>query len=893
MSKDDNTLNPGFEANAGAGGAMTVMQEMWRLHQTQAGLDRMRYAMTNDGRTQGMADLASRMLTGGSLAQLQASNPGMAGLMTNLSAAFNGLGLYGGGSPASMMDSIYGGVSRGGFQMRGANPMMAQTLRGPGSLTDQISRQMFDSVQGQFFAPSGAAYQNRTQGLNRSELGDVFSMMSQQGSFAGLAAGRLETMDLGGMRRLAEKARKAGDAATLERLGDMSYTGLSAEGIPTFEVTNIPEGTIQTVSRKMQDMAKTLGGLRDLFQGASMREVAREAERLSGVNLSAPGGVQEAGRRLESARLTARAYGIDERRFLETIAAGSQMSDLSRMWGADPMATRGLDMTISGLSARMGVQGFDQNQLMRAHLAGRGIFAPERSMESMIGRQTQIASRFIGQERTAMAAMAAFDISGITGDDRAALEQMVGELGSATTMDERRAIRARINEHTQRVTGLDPTQLRKNMSEGELVAALSSGSQNTLATMGVDAAQSNLVNALARTQSQMGLSGNANENLFGFFSTFGDSQGAVIDALKSGGITGLRDMLNAEGGPGAFLSPAEREKFVAQMAALETQGGSRSAADILTQASGLINVDGQLADIPLSSKEGKLNMARERGNTWIRENRLGSDKSSLGLVDLFVEGMLGGGAVPTAALFRYAEEQGKDISRFGLHEDGGLAFRGMADFEKMQKAIKASGGTDLAAMMGVGSSKEAILKLTTSEGLMQLQEQMGKLGMVGSFLEDGSYGVMGKGAAENDLAELNQAMTLQMISALPGADRAKTDSAIKNVVKANLGKLAIFATDDRPDDAGELFRAYVNREADMAPLLGEEAERLYTAAEKESDQSKKATMIGQADALRKLHEDMKTGAGQYKGTMSVTVTGKGTLEIFEASAGDSVKIGHQ
>jgi len=884
----------------------TASQDMWRVYQAQAGLDRMRYALLNDQRTYGAADLVSRLATGGSLSDMRGSNPAGYGLAMNAMAAVNNMGWLGGGNPATMMEGIHRATSRGGFQVTGMNPIMNQTIRGSGGITEQVSRQIYDGMSGHFFSPSGAAIQSRTHGLNKSDIGEIFDMMQSQGSFAGMNVGKMEGItSLATVRQLGEKARKAGDMGLLNKIA--GATPITAGGDPYFLTKDVPgamsegstvvvsEASTQAVAKKVEEMTKSLSRLRGLFGGMPMQELAREAERISGVSLAGPNGVADVGRRIESASLTARAYGVDEQRYLNTIAAGAGMSEVSGRLGADPMfQTNRLDMAISHKSSLMGMEGFEQARASRASLAKRGIYTPERSMEEMMGRQIQVSSQFVAQEKTAIAAMAALDYSGASAEDRAVLEGIANELGSATTKDQRREINSRLREETLRRTGLDTTALLKNKSVGEIVAGLSTRSNETLAGIGTQASQANLVNSFRKVSASLNLGGGANEGLNAFFTTFGKSQGLMIDALESGGLAGMEKLLNTPGGPGSFLSEEERGKVMSQMRDLESKGGDRSLATVLKQASSSLATNKELADLTLSSKEGRLDSFYNRSFEWIKENRLGSQSSNLSVMDLFVEGMLGGGQVPDMALIKNAASLGDTPAWLKLTGKAGFEALGAGDYDKLNAAIADSGGKDLAGMMGVGSQAEAIKLLGTPEGLLKFQEEMAATGMKGVFDEKGNYAVLGAGASGRGSAALEKEMFGQLAALVGDSSIAgDNDVGLKDLMKRNLGDLSVLAADDVSDPQGDLFKAYLAKNTDMIPLLQEEADRLMEEAGQTGDRASKSKMTTQAEAMRKLHDDMKSGSGKYVGKMEVTVGGKGDLTIFEKQGDGSAKIGHQ
>lgn len=858
--------------------------QLQRIYQAQLGMDQMRRAAMMDNRTMGLANLFSQTFMGQPLSSLQANNPLGYGMLMNIGGLLNGMGALGNGSPMSLHAGIQRAVAHGNFMVQGMNPAMAQPLYGNGGLTQQFATQMFQGVQDYFYTPSGGQRLDRTAGFNRSEMGAIFNEIQQSGGFAGTTF-QYHKMNLGELRAQANRARKLGDMKEVERIAGLIENFSSPDASGNMESFVIPPQQMEAINKKVESWAKSLSGLRDVFGGMAFQDLRREAERLTGMNMSDAGGPESIARHIASVRNVARAYGADERYMLENVAAGAQMVGLGRAWGARPGQLMALETRTALLTGLQEMEGRTQEQVTRQALAAQGIYVPERDVREAMGRRNQVAGQVMARERFTMGALVAMDITaGVSADQRAEVEGLVAQLGQTTDPDERRRLRAAIQERVQQATGMSPEQMMKGKTPAEIAALMSERSRNVFAEMGVNSAQAGLANEFTRLGAQMGLGGGGGKGLNAFFTTFGSSQGKLIEAAMSGGVDAVAALINDPAGLGQyFSSPAERENFIGMMRDLESSGGGRSLGQILTQAQALMSTDRKMADVGVSSREGRTEVFRRRAEQWVNDNRFGGGSPNLGVLDLFAEGLLGGGNVSDQALMAYAKESGMSSATLHLSTEGGMTMT-PENYDMLRDLIKESGGTGLAGLMGVSTPQEAVDLLKKPEGLVRFTEGLQKLGMKGVFQEDGTFAILSRPGADKGVNALNSLMQEKLF----GADLSGSKTEMMDLVKKRIGVLSLEATNDNADDRGELFKAFIKQNSEMMlPMLAEEAQRLEEKARSSTDAHEKSALIGKAEAIKKLHTDMqKGGGGNYIGYVTIKTSDTMGVQLY-SSVGDA------
>lgn len=260
----------------------------------------------------------------------------------------------------------------------------------------QFAEQLQNRVMDRFTLPGGAMNLMASHGLNRDQLGGIMALASAQGAFAGLDMGKLEMAD--------QKAR----------------------------LTANPD-TMQKIERFLQNSAKALGNLMDVYGKLSTFELAAKAQQITGMDMSRLGNADIIQRRLGALRTTAEATGIDVQTMFDLSA---RAGDLAEAYGLP----RSMQSQITQESAY-------KYRLRQQDANAGGFYFATPSMDAL---QRGAARDLSGMARDPLGArMAAVELMmqnrGITGDQASALRQFMSEkfAGSASVAEIDAGVQAR------------------------------------------------------------------------------------------------------------------------------------------------------------------------------------------------------------------------------------------------------------------------------------------------------------------------------------------------------------------------------------------------------------------------------------------------------------------
>lgn len=191
-----------------------------------------------------------------------------------------------GGSIYDMGMGVSSAVSYSGAQVDGSS------FLGPGTTSNAMSLSVMRESLRHFFTEEGLSRPDRAHGFGYSEIGEVFSLMRDKGTFAGLNLGTL--VDNG-----------------------------AGQSIPSLN-----RDAINRINQEVQDAAEVLRAVKDITNSQSIQELARTAESFTGASLGKGGGSRLALQRLTGFAASAEAAGLDPRRYLEM---GAEMGSYLNM----------------------------------------------------------------------------------------------------------------------------------------------------------------------------------------------------------------------------------------------------------------------------------------------------------------------------------------------------------------------------------------------------------------------------------------------------------------------------------------------------------------------------------------------------------------------------------
>ena len=96
-----------------------------------------------------------------------------------------------GGSDFDMLAGTQAAVGASGFRIGGARTF------GGGALSDRVAYDIWKNADSTFFDKNGVARLEKTQGFDRTQLGQLFSVLGQRGAWSGLDLAKDVTMEDG------------------------------------------------------------------------------------------------------------------------------------------------------------------------------------------------------------------------------------------------------------------------------------------------------------------------------------------------------------------------------------------------------------------------------------------------------------------------------------------------------------------------------------------------------------------------------------------------------------------------------------------------------------------------------------------------------------------------
>ncbi len=146
-----------------------------------------------------------------------------------------------GGSDFDLFAGAQAAAGASGFRIGGARTF------GGGALSDRVAYDIWKTADASFFDRNGVARMEQTQGFDRTQLGQLFSVMGQRGAWSGMNLGGAVTMDGG------------------------KYS------------VKYDEGALAKIPEAMSDAAKALRMVQDVVGGRPMQELIKISENIAGV----------------------------------------------------------------------------------------------------------------------------------------------------------------------------------------------------------------------------------------------------------------------------------------------------------------------------------------------------------------------------------------------------------------------------------------------------------------------------------------------------------------------------------------------------------------------------------------------------------------------------------
>lgn len=324
----------GMGFTSGGGMAPFRGQEEYNTNRSYASMQMMQTITEHDFRTRALANAVQSSVQGriDPNSAFYRTTQAFGGLMFN-NPAFASIT---GGSALDMGFGIQNLMYQSGLRANG------QRIYGGGAVTDAAAVNMFDRMQENFFDSKrgGQARLDKTFGADRTELGQIFSTLSQRGAFAGMDIGNISTVGSGGVQV------GASDALT------------------------------QKISSMTSEAAKTLRIVKDILGDRGTQELMRVAESLTGGSFSNVRDMTAMQRSIMGTLIQGQALGVDPRQALELRRSAAEAMMAQGFGGREAGSASGAIMpsvfrnfvTQQDYAAAADSRGFHVNQRSEAEL---------------------------------------------------------------------------------------------------------------------------------------------------------------------------------------------------------------------------------------------------------------------------------------------------------------------------------------------------------------------------------------------------------------------------------------------------------------------------------------------------------------------------------------------
>lgn len=695
----------------------------------QSWMQDMQYAMANHARTQGVLNAAAMAFTGGNASwgdmwNDQATRAQASMLQTGV-YGLQSMGLMGGSSPFDLYAGMHSAVAGSQFGVTG----LQGHLLGAGAVTSDVTREIYDAYQADFYSASGASNNRMTAGFNDIQMGSLFQQLGQRGAFAGMQSGTYEAIGADELENRRAAALATDNFSELEKLKEFTAD------TPVFK---LDDGAKQRISEYVSSAAQTLGILRDVFGDRPMQELMQQAEHITGENFVAAGPEYVRGR-LESTRGMARAYGIDEGAMMNFNSNTTSTIDavMAQRTGMAPGSFRPFAAAISPLADENALIAYNQQMRDAAAARERGEYMPVKSLAEIAALSGSGLGNIALEETEVSEAAQAMELFGADSQTRAEIMAAMGDVGSAKTKDERREARRRLSQMTQDKFGLTPGEL-----QGSLL-----GADGMLTTMSPEMREF-IGGTVLRPADQNRMRGNYRRIVTG--TNMVERSGAFADEdeaaeymqtyMQSFNTETRRDLIGALNNNNAFEVSAIVKKNAQYLPDDVTadefiEQTLRGGASLGKEMEMLERIKPRYSALANDvSRQEQANSERQQLVQAMRDGFMGGNaRGPQGLAEGVWQGMLGGGGVTDTQVldFMQAGKLRSETMEFKINPDGSLdvdeaqakAFAELSgDKEQflMQRFGVAPGDyKGLAAAMSTVEGHAAVNRFITSSGMIR------------------------------------------------------------------------------------------------------------------------------------------------------------------------------
>lgn len=877
----------GYSPNPGVAMMNSAMQQDF--------MQNMQWAMSHHQRSQGVLDAAAMAFTGGngdwnSMWNDEATRAQASAMQTGV-YALQSMGLMGGSSPFDLFAGMQGATAGSQFGVTGLDGR----LMGSGAITSDVTRELYQAYQSDFYSPTGAANTGMTSGFNDMQMGQLFQELGQRGAFSGMQIGSYSPIGQEELTNRMEAARMTGNTSEMEKLREFTSNT---------EIFKLDESAKSRISEYVSSAAETLGVIRDVFGDRPMQELMQQAELITGENFVSAGPEYVRGR-LEQTRGMARAYGIDEGSMMNFNANTTSAIDgiMSSKAGMAPGSFRPFAAAVSPIADENALVAYHQQMRDAAAARERGEYMPVRSMQEIAALSGAGLANIALEEREVAEAGQALELFDADPETRAEVMAAMSEVGAARTPSERAAARERLSTLTSQKFGITPGEL-----QGSLL-----GQNGMLNTQSPQMREFIGKNVLSPSD-QNRMSGNfdrlvSGTNMVERSGVFADKRAAsdyMQTYMQSFNTETRRDLITAlKSGDQAEVSRiiSENQEFLPD---------GTSAADFIQQTNaggGALAKEMEMIErlkpryAPLSNMISRQEMAassRQQLVQSMRDGFFGGGSGPGSLAEGVWQGVLGGPGVSNGQLLDFLEKGPGGVQRMVVNEDGSLN----VDAAQAEAFMELAGdkGNYLMQSFGLKPGDHAGLAkaLSSVEGHSKLNQFLKSSGMLSAYDREGDglglrvAGSDSAAAANEAVSAMADARMYHLLSgkklsadkmeevaeaALAGDLKAmkKQDRWARNIYDNIAGGDSIQDFMDPESEKGRALRAYSAQNPMVMESLRAKEKELRDAGDEESKK--------RADEIEKLRKQLggEDGASTQKievsGTVKIQDDGNGQLAL--------------
>ena len=837
----------------------------------------------NSPQVRALSGLVGLGLTGDPAAASNFLNKSAMGQFTkDIVAALVGSGLIPGGSPVNLGASVNQMIASSGFNI-GGNMGRGSPLFGGGSITDAITKSVYENIQKTFFDKIGLP-KSAAHGMNMSQMGEMISNLTGRGAFSGMQLGELSVV--GGKYEFKQNA----DA-------------------------------IKKVNETIKDYAGMLKDAKSIFGNLSVAELTQNAERFVGTSIRELDGIRLMRNRMAQLSVFSSAFGLNTAAVANRIMQGTDSMQQQMFVNAmqDPRMREGYNAAgattafgriaanISSATVQAGIAG-DLSQTAASNLyAQQGVYMPVMGQQEITHAQSAGIDAILGgRDKSVSGNLLVGQYLLSTGkikDPKVAkgVADLITQMGKTGDIRQTKTLNRMLGGILQGA-GFNVDNIKATTTTAEMLRNLSPADTERLTEVAKGIEENRRIQEGLKDYSLKGVNfdanlfrsgaqGDANRVIFGemFKAIDKEAQDALFSAVGPDGRIDSKKLEAAYKNLPGLEAIMPKDKFASYINQFAKDPG-RARGNLGAQLSGIfddLRRSPQFASSGASLREKRL--AEERGvMKYIEQITSGGRLTEEDFSTSIMRGFFGSKQIGEDVILQSLRNS-NNVAEFALGATG--LNIGAKDIDRLKDTIGDKNLASLAKQLGVNpENKEALAAaLSTPKGFMALKTNLG-----GAILGAGSKGnlaIATATAVNEETKKLETQAMMDMADTLLGKDVLKpSDLATEEGLSKFNKNIVSELTKDKGKRLNELSKkfkvsGYGGKEfAAMAEIYKSSPEMktaiLESAKQAQADGDKK-----RADELRAMQRELDkasgTGEAKFLGVLEVQTKDAAQLALYQ------------